>query len=118
MATIDRGSLRFANKFATLSRRGTKNLPQATFSGVPVQVPCAYYSLMTNTNFTFMLDWCPRGDLNPRHKDFQSFALPAELPGLVKTSVPTSLRKTLLKWWDFKDSNLGPSGYEPDALTN
>ena len=21
-------------------------------------------------------------------------------------------------WWAIKDSNLGPSGYEPDALTN
>ena len=25
--------------------------------------------------------WCPERDLNPRHKDFQSFALPAELSG-------------------------------------
>jgi len=23
-----------------------------------------------------------------------------------------------LKWWVHQDSNLGPSGYEPDALTN
>ncbi len=29
-----------------------------------------------------------------------------------------SYRSKKSKWWDFKDSNLGPSGYEPDALTN
>ena len=26
--------------------------------------------------------------------------------------------KDELKWWVHQDSNLGPSGYEPDALTN
>ena len=27
-------------------------------------------------------------------------------------------QKWLFCWWAIKDSNLGPSGYEPDALTN
>ena len=26
--------------------------------------------------------------------------------------------KDELKWWVHQDPNLGPSGYEPDALTN
>ena len=25
---------------------------------------------------------------------------------------------SVIIWWAIKDSNLGPSGYEPDALTN
>ena len=27
------------------------------------------------------MKWCPEADSNHRHKDFQSFALPTELPG-------------------------------------
>ncbi len=28
-------------------------------------------------------EWCPEAESNHRHKDFQSFALPTELPGHV-----------------------------------
>ena len=34
-----------------------------------------------------------------------------EKAGAKSPFVPTT-------WWAIKDSNLGPSGYEPDALTN
>ena len=28
------------------------------------------------------------------------------------------LTDVLFKWWAFRDSNPGPTGYEPGALTN
>ena len=48
--------------------------------------------------------WCPEAESNHRHGDFQSPALPTELSGQ--------------GWWALRDSNPGPAGYEPDALTN
>ena len=33
--------------------------------------------------FNNYLKWCPGADLNHRHKDFQSSALPTELPGRI-----------------------------------
>ena len=30
------------------------------------------------------MKWCPGAESNDRHKDFQSFALPTELPGFQK----------------------------------
>ncbi len=51
--------------------------------------------------------WCPGSELNQGHGDFQSPALPTELPG-----------QTIKYWWAIGDSNPGPAGYEPDALTN
>ena len=47
--------------------------------------------------------WQGQKDLNPRHVVLETTALPAELYPY---------------WWAFGDSNPGPSGYEPDALTN
>ena len=29
-----------------------------------------------------IINWCPGAELNDRHRDFQSLALPTELPGL------------------------------------
>ena len=51
--------------------------------------------------------WCLRVESNHRHRDFQSLALPTELP-----------RHVYRFWWAFTDSNRGPIGYEPTALTN
>ena len=53
--------------------------------------------------------WCPDSELNQGHVDFQSTALPTELSGH---------DMKFLKWWAIRDSNPGPAGYEPDALTN
>ena len=36
---------------------------------------------MEKYNFTKGLEWCPEADLNHRHADFQSAALPTELSG-------------------------------------
>ncbi len=96
-------------------------------------------------------DWCLGADSNHRHRDFQSLALPTELPrhGMnpvcrymaVTKSLPQSLLATRRGlepltssvtgwrtnqlyyraknfWWAFTDSNRGPIGYEPTALTN
>ena len=38
--------------------------------------------------------WCLRSELNQRHADFQSAALPTELQ-----------RRMLIKWWEQLDSN-------------
>ncbi len=32
----------------------------------------------------FKMEWCPGTELNRRHRDFQSRALPTELPGLIR----------------------------------
>ncbi len=77
--------------------------------------------------------WCLGAELNHRHGDFQSPALPTELPrrnlatrrGLEPlTSSVTGWHSNQLNyravqsWWAFTDSNRGPIGYEPTALTN
>ncbi len=35
---------------------------------------------MSNFNFADLLSWCPGAESNCRHEDFQSSALPTELP--------------------------------------
>ncbi len=49
--------------------------------------------------------WQGHKDLNPEPTVLETAALPIEL-------------YPYMKWWAFGDSNPGPSGYEPDALTN
>ena len=101
--------------------------------------------LLCQLSYTSQQIWCLRVDLNHRHRDFQSLALPAELPRQRKmatrrgleplTSSVTGWRTNQLYyraiktyhcqpvskrgiWWAFRDSNPGPTGYEPAALTN
>ena len=100
--------------------------------------------LLCQLSYTSQQVWCLRVDLNHRHRDFQSLALPAELPRQEKmatrrgleplTSSVTGWRTNQLYyraiisklpigisnrgWWAFRDSNPGPTGYEPVALTN
>ena len=71
--------------------------------------------------------WCPDSESNQGHEDFQSSALPTELSGqtlfVIKLSSSDGFflrgRMVLNKsWWAIRDSNPGPAGYEPDALTN
>ena len=50
--------------------------------------------------------WQGQKDLNPRHAVLETAAL------------PTELYPYIINWWAIRDSNPGPSGYEPDALTN
>ena len=51
--------------------------------------------------------WCLGPESNRRRKDFQSFALPAELPrhGPARRSLGVG-------WWAIQDSNLGPRHYQ------
>ena len=52
--------------------------------------------------------WQGQKGSNPRHAVLETAALPAELYPCMN----------LEKWWAFRDSNPGPTGYEPVALTN
>ena len=51
-------------------------------------------------------EWQGQKDLNPRHAVLETAALPTELYPYIKL------------WWAIRDSNPGPTGYEPVALTN
>ena len=54
--------------------------------------------------------WQGHKDLNPGHAVLETAALPTELyPYMIFSSE---------NWWAFGDSNPGPTGYEPAALTN
>ena len=51
--------------------------------------------------------WQGHKDLNPEPTVLETAALPIELYPYIR-----------FKWWAFGDSNPGPTGYEPAALTN
>ena len=51
--------------------------------------------------------WQGHKDLNPEPTVLETAALPIELYPYIH-----------FKWWAFGDSNPGPTGYEPAALTN
>ena len=53
------------------------------------------------------LEWQGQKDLNPRHAVLETAALPTELYPYIFNW-----------WWAIRDSNPGPTGYEPVALTN
>ena len=77
--------------------------------------------------------WQGQKDLNPRHAVLETAALPAELYPYTETTetigshadsfnlsnyFPEQDNCPPLLWWALTDLNRGPSGYEPDALTN
>ncbi len=80
--------------------------------------------------------WQGQKDLNPRHAVLETAALPTELYPYVLTSnnITDYYEKSKcffifiyhknkkppkrLFWWANRDSNPGPTGYEPVALTN
>ena len=76
------------------------------------------------------LDWQGKKVSNPRPTVLETVALPAELFPYIMFSVryrvinsdQLHLRNELgtasCCWWAFRDSNPGPTGYEPVALTN
>ena len=75
--------------------------------------------------------WWLQRESNQRHRDFQSLALPTELWSQIM-AVPTGLEPAIFcvtgkrvnqlhqgtKWLREEDSNLWPSGYEPNELPN
>ena len=58
------------------------------------------------SDFRTVFIWQGQKDLNPRHAVLETAALPTELYPYIFT------------WWTIRDSNPGPTGYEPVALTN
>lgn len=42
----------------------------------------AFYHSLNKASESLNSLWCPRAESNRRHEDFQSSALPTELPGL------------------------------------
>ena len=106
--------------------------------------------LLCQLSYTSKERWCLGAESNHRHGDFQSPALPTELPRhiflinacnskhlsiwrpgrgsnprppawqagvlTICTTGPNNNFKEI--WWAFTDSNRGPIGYEPTALTN
>ena len=68
--------------------------------------------------------WQGQKDLNPRHVVLETTALPTELCPCIRMlrwktgrgGRPTA--SGIPRWWAFRDSNPGPTGYEPVALTN
>ena len=59
------------------------------------------------------LFWQGQKDLNPRHAVLEPAALPTELYPYI-----CEAPKIGASWWATRDSNPGPFGYEPSALTN
>ena len=70
-------------------------------------------SCNTNGIITFVLIWQGQKDLNPRHAVLETAALPTELYPYI-----CEAPKIGASWWATRDSNPGPFGYEPSALTN
>ena len=59
--------------------------------------------------------WQGQKGSNPRHAVLETAALPAEL---YPYTAFLFLTRLAFCWWAFGDSNPGPTGYEPVALTN
>ena len=53
--------------------------------------------------------------MNPEPTVLETAALPIELYPYVNIK---DVAARIVKWWAFRDSNPGLSGYEPEALTN
>ena len=64
-----------------LSILGTVNLNGRQNGRQFVPVDTKTVSLKLLVLLVMICDWCPGADLNHRHEDFQSTALPTELPG-------------------------------------
>ena len=62
-----------------------------------------------------VLSWQGHKDLNPEPTVLETAALPIELYPYVNIK---GVAARVVKWWAFRDSNPGLSGYEPEALTN
>ena len=64
--------------------------------------------------------WQGQKDLNPRHSVLETDALPTELyPYMFFISMLMTggmARFSSAQWWTVRDSNPGPTGYEPAAL--
>ena len=63
------------------------------------------------------LEWQGQKVSNPRPTVLETVALPAELFPY-EVVIKWKRNALLLEWWAFGDSNPGPTGYEPVALTN
>ena len=84
--------------FIDLSASGTKNRPQNKPEAKLGAAPSC---------------WQGQKDSNPRHTVLETVVLPTELYPYEKT-----LNENSAKWCANRDSNPGPTGYEPVALTN
>ena len=81
---------------AILVCRLLKAKPAIVFFGAGNETRTRYLHLgkVALYRMSYARKWCLRSELNQRHADFQSAALPTELQ-----------RHVLIKWWEQLDSN-------------
>ena len=85
-----------------------RHAPRASFS-----IQFAHNQNKKSRNLRLFLFWQGQKDLNPRHAVLETAALPTELYPYIYEAP-----KIGASWWATRDSNPGPFGYEPSALTN
>jgi hypothetical protein len=86
---------------ATSAQWGRPDLGADSIAGIRIGTGCrltvrADSASVTNSGY-WKFGWCPGAESNHRHEDFQSSALPTELPGRFYSSCPLRAAKPFIK---------------------